>query len=100
MFFTNAINTETRGLDVVLAGNVPLGKGTLDVTLAGNVNKTSVVGEVQTTSKLPADSLNTNTLFNIEERGRIERGQPRNRVRAQDRVVARQRRFDAVEVGN
>ena len=31
---------------------------------------------VQTTSKLPADSLNTNTLFNIEERGRIEHGQP------------------------
>jgi iron complex outermembrane recepter protein len=80
IFFTNAINTETRGLDVVLAGNVPLGKGTLDVTLAGNVNKTNVVGKIQTTAKLPNDSLNTNTLFNIEERGRIERGQPRNKV--------------------
>jgi iron complex outermembrane receptor protein len=80
IFFTNAINTETRGLDVVLAGNLPLGKGGLDITLAGNINKTSVVGNIQTTSKLPNDSLNTNTLFNIEERGRIERGQPRNKL--------------------
>jgi iron complex outermembrane recepter protein len=80
IFFTNAINTETRGLDVVLSGNVPLGKGGLDITLAGNVNETSVVGPVQTTSKLPKDSLNTNTLFNIEERGRVEHGQPRNKV--------------------
>ena len=80
VFFTNAINTETRGVDVVLAGNIPLGKGGLDITLAGNVNRTNVVGKIQTTSKLPNDSLNTNTLFNIEERGRVEHGQPRNKL--------------------
>lgn len=80
IFFTNAINTQTRGLDVVITGNKRLGKGYLEFTLAGNLNKTRVVGDVRTTAKLPADSLNVNTLFNIEERGRLEQGQPRDKV--------------------
>ena len=79
-FFTNAINTRTRGLDVVANGSFNLGRGVLDVTLAGNLNKTEVIGAIKTSDKLPADSLNTNTLFNIEQRAIIERGQPRDKV--------------------
>ncbi|WP_207496812.1 TonB-dependent receptor domain-containing protein [Aridibaculum aurantiacum] len=78
-FFANAIDTRTRGLDVVINGNYAMGRGILDVTLAGNINRTEVIGNVKTTDKLPADSLNSNTLFNIEQRAIIERGQPRNK---------------------
>ncbi len=78
-FFANAIDTRTRGLDVVANGSFTVGKGILDVTLAGNINETKVIGNVKTSAKLPADSLNSNTLFNIEQRAIIERGQPRNK---------------------
>ncbi len=76
IFFTNAINTRTQGIDIVTSADLKINNGSLNITLAGNLNKTRLFGDVQTTSKLPADSLNTNTLFNIEERGRMEHGQP------------------------
>ncbi|MEP7230329.1 MAG: TonB-dependent receptor, partial [Ginsengibacter sp.] len=76
IFFTNAINTRTQGIDIVTSADLKINNGSLNITLAGNLNKTRLFGTVQTTSKLPADSLNTNTLFNIEERGRMEHGQP------------------------
>jgi iron complex outermembrane recepter protein len=79
-FFSNAISTRTRGLDVVANGSYTLGKGTLDVTLAGNFNNTKVIGDVKTSAKLPADSFNTNTLFDRAQRAIIEEGQPKNKV--------------------
>ncbi len=78
IFFTNAINTRTRGIDVVANKNLKLGVGSLDVTIAANVNKTEVVGDIKTSPVLAADpTLANGVLFNMEERGRIERGQPR-----------------------
>jgi len=79
IFFTNAISTRTTGLDIVTSTDLRMNKGNLNITLAGNLNKTKVRGTTKTTDKLPADSLNTNTLFNIEERGRLEQGQPRDK---------------------
>lgn len=81
IFFTNAINTRTKGLDVVYNSNHKLGKGNLGVTLAGNFNKTEVVGDIKTSKVLATDpSLANGVLFNMEERGRIEQGQPRDKV--------------------
>ncbi len=80
VFFSNAINTRTRGLDIVANSSNKMGTGTLDITLAGNFNRTRVVGDVITSAKLPADSLNTNTLFSRDQRSVIEDGQPRNKV--------------------
>ncbi len=79
VFFTNAISTRTKGVDLVASTDLKMNKANLTVTFAGNLNKTEVRGTTKTTDKLPADSLNTNTLFNIEERGRLERGQPRDK---------------------
>ena len=76
IFFTNAVNTRTQGLDIVTSADFRINNGSLNITLAGNLNKTRIFGDIKTTSKLPPDSLNTNTLFNIEEKGRIEQGQP------------------------
>lgn len=48
-FFSNALDTRTAGLDLVLASkNVPLGKGFLDLNLSGNYQLTNKrIGEVK-----------------------------------------------------
>jgi iron complex outermembrane recepter protein len=38
-FFLNAINTKTTGLDVTAKYKTEIGKGSLNITLAGNINK-------------------------------------------------------------
>ncbi|MCS6968737.1 MAG: TonB-dependent receptor [Bernardetiaceae bacterium] len=78
VFFTNAINTRTQGLDVVLSGNQPIGKGTLNFTLACNLNRTQVQGEPKVSETLPPDQFG-NVLFNRQERARIELAQPRSK---------------------
>ncbi|WP_316777057.1 TonB-dependent receptor [Pedobacter antarcticus] len=45
-FFANAVNTETKGLDVVLSYNTALGKGNLRADWATTFTKTSIVGPV------------------------------------------------------
>ena len=79
-FFVNAINTNTRGIDVVMNGNWKIKKANLLVTLAGNFTQTRLFGDIKAAGKLPADSLNTNILFNREERARLEIGQPESKI--------------------
>jgi len=79
-FITNAINTRTRGIDIVMNGNWKFHKASFAFMLAANFTRTKVFGTIQTTDKLPADSLNTNTLFNREEREKIERSQPASKI--------------------
>jgi iron complex outermembrane receptor protein len=79
-FFTNAINTETQGVDVVTAYKFQWqNKQSLNISLAGNYNETHIFGKVAGTDKIPADQFE-NTLFNRQERGRIEKGQPRSKI--------------------
>lgn len=42
-FFTNAVDTETKGIDVVAIYKVSLGKGNLDISLSGNYTETEIV---------------------------------------------------------
>lgn len=51
-FFANAINTETRGIDLILSYKIKLGKGILSADLAGNASKTNQVGPVHVSDKL------------------------------------------------
>jgi iron complex outermembrane recepter protein len=77
-FFTNAIDTETNGYDLV--GNyqrAALG-GRLDLSAAYSRNETDVVGVVKT--PLPLEGLGE-TLFDRIERRRVECGQPEDNVR-------------------
>jgi iron complex outermembrane receptor protein len=78
VFFTNAVDTRTQGLDVVIAHNQPIGAGTLTLTLAGNVNKTTVQGTPKNSTTLPPDAVG-NILFNRQERARLELAQPRSK---------------------
>jgi iron complex outermembrane receptor protein len=79
-FFTNAIDTRTRGLDVVATSNNDLLGGKLTATVALNLNKTEIRGGaagVRTPAQLTGFG---ETLLNREERGRIEVNQPRSKV--------------------
>jgi iron complex outermembrane receptor protein len=79
-FFTNAINTTTRGIDIILNGKWNIHKSMLSIDLAGNFTSTRLFGAIKTSDKLPPDSLNTNTLFNEEERTKMEKGQPNSKI--------------------
>lgn len=74
-FFCNAINTRTSGIDVVVNGKWNINKSILGFMLAANFTKTRLFGKIEGTDKLPPD-----TLFNIEERTKIEKGQPESKI--------------------
>jgi len=93
-FWTNAINTETKGVDVVLTQRFRLGAGNATLSIAGNYNHNSVVGPINTNSviddpannpsegddsKNPANDLKT-ALFDRQQRARIEVGQPQSKI--------------------
>ncbi|CAA9307615.1 MAG: TonB-dependent receptor [uncultured Cytophagales bacterium] len=78
VFFTNAVNTRTRGIDIVASSDYRLGPGTLTLSLAGNVNETEVRGEPKGSTTLSADVFGA-TLFNRQEEGRLEWAQPRSK---------------------
>ncbi len=80
-FFTNAVKTSTKGLDIVINNREKVGKGILDFTGAFNYNKTEVT-DVQTSAVLAAGgaALANGTLFDRAEKGRFEWSQPRTKT--------------------
>jgi iron complex outermembrane recepter protein len=77
-FFTNAIDTETRGFDVVANYGILLGDaGTFRLTGGYNQSRTRVTRVSSTPPELTAFQ---EALFGRVERGRIEDGQPRNNI--------------------
>ncbi|GAA4402430.1 TonB-dependent receptor [Nibrella viscosa] len=79
-FFSNAVNTRTRGIDVVIATSPRLNRGTLDLTLAANVNETRIVGAIQRPTNLPSDAVFGNFLFNRQDSARLTSAQPRSKI--------------------
>ena len=79
-FFSNAINTRTYGIDLVLNGSCHFSKSSFPYTLAANINRTKIFGRVQVPDSLPANGLNANILFNRADRAMIEKGQPQDKV--------------------
>jgi iron complex outermembrane recepter protein len=79
VFFTNAVNTRTRGLDLVITGDYQVATGKLTLTLTGNLNKTEVQSNPKESATLPNEVFG-NILFNRQEKGRLEWGQPRSKV--------------------
>ena len=78
-FFANAVDTRTRGLDVVVNERLPLGKGSLTLTAAANFTKTTVTS-VNVPSTLVADEGLRNTFFDRQQRGRLESAQPNSKI--------------------
>jgi iron complex outermembrane receptor protein len=77
-FLTNAIDTETDGIDLVANYQRQLLGGRVDLSAAYSNNKTEVVHVEPTPGPLQAFG---QTLFDRQELRRFECGQPRNNVR-------------------
>ncbi|MDQ3243117.1 MAG: TonB-dependent receptor [Gemmatimonadota bacterium] len=78
-YFTNAIDTRTKGLDIVLNYGLDLREaGLLRFTGGYNQNKTEVTRVSATPPQLAAVST---ALFDRVQRGLFEKGQPKNSVR-------------------
>ncbi|MFM9907893.1 MAG: TonB-dependent receptor domain-containing protein [Chitinophagaceae bacterium] len=93
-FWTNAVNTETKGIDMVITHRFRLGAGNATLSFAGNYNNNTVVGSILTNSviddpinnpstndatKNPVNDLRT-ALFDRQQRSRIEVGQPKTKL--------------------
>ncbi|MGI4751835.1 MAG: TonB-dependent receptor [Janthinobacterium lividum] len=79
-FFTNAIGTTTRGLDVVLSDRIALGgNSNLTLAAAANFNKTTVTS-VQTSNVIGSSAALTTILFNRQERARFEGAIPKSKI--------------------
>ncbi len=93
-FWTNAIDTRTKGIDVVLTKNYKLGKGNGFITLAANFNENKVIGGIKTNSVIEADVNNPSrtdatknpandlsvALFDRVQKSRIENAQPQSKI--------------------
>jgi len=79
-FITNAINTRTRGIDMIMNGNWKIHKANLGFMLAANFNRTNIFGPIQIADSLETNTTNANILFNVEEKEKIEHGQPGSKI--------------------
>jgi iron complex outermembrane receptor protein len=79
-FLTNAINTRTSGIDVVMNGDRKIGKASIGLMLAANFTRTHIFGAIQSTGKLSDSSQSIYTLFNREEKENMEHGQPAGKI--------------------
>jgi len=77
-FITNAINTRTLGLDIVMNSHWQIHKASFGCMLAANFTRTNIFGPIQSTDNLPYSL--TNTLFNREEKAKLENGQPGSKI--------------------
>ena len=78
-YFTNAIDTRTRGIDLVASYSVPLAASNLNLTAGYNYNKTEVTRVAPNPPQLDALGANLRRLGR-DEQGRIEEGFPRDKV--------------------
>ena len=77
-YFNNAIDTRTRGIDVVGTWSLPLAASNLDLTASYNYNKTDVTRIAPNPAALTALGANLERIGR-DERGRVEEGFPRDK---------------------
>ncbi|QHS59877.1 TonB-dependent receptor [Chitinophaga agri] len=76
-FFANAINSETKGIDLVLTYSTRLGTGTFRADLSGTYSYTQRVGDIQASEKLKGKE---HIYFSRASRIYLERSVPREKV--------------------
>lgn len=76
-FFANAINTETKGVDLVVSYGTTLGDGTFRADLSGNITETQKVGAVKSSELLKGKE---NIYFSESSRLFLESSVPREKV--------------------
>lgn len=76
-FFANAINSETKGVDLVATYSTRLGKGTFRADLSGTYSYTQQVGDIHASPKLKGKE---NIYFSRTSRIYLERSVPREKI--------------------
>lgn len=77
-FFTNAVDTRTQGVDVVVGySGIPLGAGTVNLNLAANFNQTKIEGAIATPEPIKASG---NEIFDRKEQSRIVSARPKDKI--------------------
>lgn len=76
-FFVNAVDTRTRGIDLVANYNALLPVGRLTFNLAANVNDTEIRGNIATPAPIAATGID---LFDRKEQSRILTARPRTKM--------------------
>ncbi|GAB2948621.1 TonB-dependent receptor [Hymenobacter coalescens] len=81
-FFTNAVDTRTRGLDLVATYRDNLGRGLVHLSLAANVNRTSIrrLQVPAAFQPLQTDNLPGNDYIDQRQLSLIESGNPANKI--------------------
>jgi iron complex outermembrane receptor protein len=85
-FFANAVNTSTKGLDIVANERLSIGdRSRLTLTAAANFNKTEVTSFNSSSSTINGDQTPgtnnlQNRLFDRQQRTRLESGNPRSKI--------------------
>ena len=72
-FFSNAIDTRSQGLDVVISHRQPISKMMLKSNFSATFSQTEQVGDVKTSDKL---ALNADTYFGPREKLFLEKARP------------------------
>jgi iron complex outermembrane receptor protein len=78
-FFTNAINTESKGIDFIVTNRFKFNNFSLKTDLAGTVSKTGKTGGI-IASQLLASTGNLNNYFNEASRIYLESAVPRTKL--------------------
>ncbi|MFC4727771.1 TonB-dependent receptor plug domain-containing protein [Coralloluteibacterium thermophilus] len=78
-YFTNAVDTRTRGVDAVATWRTALAAGSLDLTFGYNYNRTEIRAIAPNPPELTSGGLDLERIGRVEQ-GRIERGAPRDKV--------------------
>lgn len=78
-YFTNAVDTRTRGVDIVGSWRTTLAGGNLDLTAGYNYNKTDIINTRPNPAILAQNGLNLQRIGRSET-GRITMGSPRDKL--------------------
>jgi len=79
-YFTNAVDTRTRGVDVVGTYSVPLAASSLDLTASYGYSKTEITGIAADPAAWSTFAALAPSRIARDERGRIEEGYPKDKV--------------------
>jgi iron complex outermembrane receptor protein len=74
-FFTNAVDTRTKGIDFVFSHEIRLSKGLLGAGLGLNYSQTRIMGDIHSSKAIIGNGL-SEQLFDTQSRGLLENAQP------------------------
>ncbi|NKB72007.1 MAG: TonB-dependent receptor plug domain-containing protein [Candidatus Latescibacteria bacterium] len=76
-FFTNAVDTRTKGIDLVASYAMEAGPGALDINFSANFNDTEIQGNIATPAPIADTGIE---IFDRKEQGRILSARPDSKI--------------------